>query len=86
VHRSGVPGRRRPPHGGGPLNGENYELPDDTHLDDLRTQLTQLMEQGLVRMVPVKVSRRDSLPLILNGSLIATCFAYETKSEKATNI
>ena len=68
------------------VNGENYELPDATHLDELRDQLTQLMERGEVRMVPVKVSRRESLPLILNGNLIATCFAYETKSEKSTPI
>ena len=66
------------------VNGENYELPDATQLDDLREQLAQLMEQGLVRKVPVRVSRRQSLPLILNGSLIVTCFAYETESEKAT--
>ena len=66
------------------VNGENYELPDATRLDELRDQLTQLMEEGLVRKVPVRVSRRDSLPLILNGRLIATCFAYETPSEKAT--
>ena len=66
------------------VNGENYELPDGTHLDELRDQLTQLMEHGEVRKVPVKVSRRESLPLILNGKLIATCFAYETGSEKAT--
>ncbi|HKG52279.1 MAG TPA: hypothetical protein VKB14_17760 [Actinomycetales bacterium] len=66
------------------VNGENYELPDETHLDELRDQLTQLMEQGLVRKVPVRVSRRESLPLVLNGKMIATCFAYETQSEKST--
>jgi hypothetical protein len=68
------------------VNGENYELPDETHLEELRDQLAQLMEHGLVRMVPVRVSRRESLPLILNGRLIATCFTYETESEKATNL
>jgi hypothetical protein len=68
------------------VNGENYELPDETHLDELRDQLTQLMEQGLVRKVPVRVSRRESLPLILNGKLIASCFTYETEAEKATSL
>jgi hypothetical protein len=68
------------------VNGENYELPNETHLDELRSQLTELMEQGLVRKVGVKVSRRESVPLILNGRLIATCFVYETESEKATNL
>jgi len=37
-----------------------------------------------VRKVPVRVSRRESLPLVLNGKMIATCFAYETQSEKST--
>jgi hypothetical protein len=66
------------------VNGENYELPDGTQLDELRDQLTQLMEHGEVRKVLVKVSRRESLPLLLNGKLIGTCFVYETPSEKAT--
>lgn len=68
------------------VNGENFELPQDTRLDDLRGQLTEIMEHGLVRTVLVKVSRRESLPLILNGKLIGTCFTYETESEKATNL
>jgi hypothetical protein len=66
------------------VNGENYELPDGTRLDELRDQLTQLIEHGEVRKVAVKVSRRESLPLILNGKLIATCFVYETGAEKAS--
>ena len=68
------------------VNGENYELPQDTRLDDLRGQLTEIMEKGLVRTVLVRVSRRESLPLILNGRLVATCFTYETESQKATNL
>ncbi len=67
------------------VNGENFELPNDTDVDELRDQLAEITEYGLVRRVLLTASRHESLPLLLNGRRIATCITYETESEEATS-